>query len=320
MSILLRRHNLIASTSSSHDYSKDYLTFTVIENSTFSFSVNNLQYSLDNGSTWTTLAAGSSTPTVNAGNKILWKRTGLRPTSSNGIGTFSATGNFEASGNIMSLYYGDNFTGQTDLTGKDYAFRKLFSSNTKLVNAENLILPATTLVNYCYYQMFSRCTSLTTAPELPATTLSSNCYYQTFFGCTSLTTAPELPATTLVSNCYYQMFSRCTSLTTAPELPATTLSSNCYYQTFFGCTSLTTAPELPATTLVSNCYYQMFNDCTSLNYIKCLATNISANYCTSSWVRNVSATGTFIKAANTTWQAGISGIPSGWTVVDEQGS
>ena len=29
---------------------------------------------------------------------------------------------------------------------------------------------------YCYYNMFSDCTSLTSAPELPATTLADGCY------------------------------------------------------------------------------------------------------------------------------------------------
>ena len=34
--------------------------------------------------------------------------------------------------------------------------------------------------------MFSDCTSLTTAPELPATTLANFCYYNMFNNCTSL--------------------------------------------------------------------------------------------------------------------------------------
>jgi hypothetical protein len=42
----------------------------------------------------------------------------------------------------------------------------------------------------CYVNMFSGCTSLTTAPELPATTLAYACYQQMFVGCTSLTEAP----------------------------------------------------------------------------------------------------------------------------------
>jgi hypothetical protein len=84
---------------------------------------------------------------------------------------------------------------------------------------------------------------------------------------------------------------------------------------FYRCTNLRTAPELPATTLAKDCYVGMFYDCTNLNYIKCLATNISANNCTGNWVSNVSSTGTFIKDANmTSWTTGNSGIPRNWTV------
>lgn len=259
-----------------HDYSKDYLTFTAIEDTTFKFSVNALQYSLDDGATWTTLPAKTASSVVTAGNKILWKQTGLTPTSSNGIGTFSATGNFNVSGNIMSLYYGDDFVGQTDLTGKNYVFYRLFHQCDKLVSAENLILPATTLASFCYGSMFQGCTSLTTAPELPATTLASSCYGSMFFGCTSLTNAPELPATTLANSCYSSMFRGCTSLTSAPELPATTLANYCYSDMFSGCTSLVTAPELPATTLADSCYQNMFTGCSSLEYLKILYTGIGS--------------------------------------------
>ena len=106
----------------------------------------------------------------------------------------------------------------------------------------------------------------------------------------------------------------------SPELPATKLVGSCYYGMFIGCTSLTTAPELPATTLASYCYNSMFRGCTKLNYIKMLATDISAYVCLEFWVRNVSSTGTFVKnPAMTTLPTAKSsnryiGIPSGWTV------
>ena len=175
----------------------------------------------------------------------------------------------------------------------------------------------TALPEYCYYQMFQGCTSLTTAPTLPATTLANSCYRNIFKGCTSLTTVPELPATRLADYCYANMFQDCVSLTTAPELPITTLANNCYTQMFQRCTSLTTAPTLPATTLANSCYQLMFYGCTSLNYIKCLATDVSARNCTANWVGSVASTGTFVKAANMTgWTTGVNGIPSGWTVED----
>lgn len=113
------------------------------------------------------------------------------------------------------------------------------------------------------------------------------------------------------------LFYKGTHITSAENLvmPATTLTERCYRSMFKGCTSLTTAPVLPATTLVDECYFGMFNGCTSLNYIKCLATDISANGCTNLWVDGVAATGTFVKAASmSSWTTGRNGIPTGWTI------
>ena len=252
---------------------------------------NALYYSKDNGTTWSEPSV-NITLSVNEGDKVLWKGE-TTPINGNGIGTFSGGTDvrYTVEGNVMSLLFGDDFKGQTSLEGKTYAFFELFYDNKNITSAENLSLPATTLADSCYSNMFESCPSLVTAPELPATTLAYGCYFSMFEGCTSLTTAPELPATTLADGCYFSMF--------------------------YGCTSLTTAPELTATTLTSNCYSHMFDNCTKLNYIKCLATDISASACLSNWVTNVASSGTFVKATSmTSWPTGTSGIPSGWTVVD----
>jgi len=176
-----------------------------------------------------------------------------------------------------------------------------------VISAKNLIIKNK---YFSCDRLFSGCTALIEAPAVIHATSCSNMFY----GCTSLTTAPELPATTLTANCYYSMFQGCTSLTQAPELPATALANNCYRSMFFGCTSLTKAPELPATTLANGCYNYMFYGCTGLNYIKCLATDLSASNSTYDWVLSVPSTGTFVKAAGVEWSTGTSGIPRGWTV------
>jgi len=233
----------------------------------------------------------------------------------------------------------------TTLASNCYSY--LFSNCTNLTRVPEL--PATSLNGYCYQYMFYNCTSLTTAPKLPATSLNGYCYNGMFAGCTSLTTAPELPATTLGVYCYQNMFNGCSSLTVAPDLSrvtnvyaysclrmfqgctslvnpplsfgnsATTLGQACCAYMFSGCTSLTTAPELPATTLVPYCYESMFHGCSSLNYIKCLATDISAAGCTFTWVSGVASAGTFVKDADMNdWTTGTSGIPIGWTVQDAE--
>ena len=238
-----------------------YLIFVAKEAGTFTFTPQNsnvISYSTDNGESW---IVGNSVE-VNSGDRVLWK--GTMTPSSSGIGNFSSTTNFDVQGNVMSLLFDDNFKGQVDLTGKNSAFYRLFYNNDKVLSAENLSLPATTLAEKCYYSMFQGCTSLVTSPELSATTLASYCYNSMFKGCTALTKAPELPATTLVYYCYQSMFQGCTSLVTAPELPATTLVYYCYNSMFQDCTSLVTAPELPATMLDSQCYQSMFQGCTSL--------------------------------------------------------
>ena len=250
------------------NYSTMYTTFEALEDGTFSFAKigtgEDIQYSKDNGSTWTPLASGETVSVV-TGEKVMWKST-ITPGSGRkpGIGTFSSSNKFNVYGNSMSLLYGDDFVEQTSLEGKDYAFKNLFKTCYHLIDASTLILPATTLSDSCYYDMFRGCTSLTSIPELPATTLAKHCYAYMFSGCASLTTAPELPVTTLTSYCYAYMFFECANLTTAPELPATTLANNCYFSMFNGCKNLTTAPELPATTLAEGCYYAMFAKCTNL--------------------------------------------------------
>lgn len=243
---------------------------------------------------------------------------------------FKTFNKYNVGGNITTLL-GDM---------KEKYARNLFRSSGGLINAKDLILPATTLAEYCYCSMFDSCDSLITAPELPATTLAGWCYSYMFAGCSSLTTAPELPITTLEKYCYEGMFSYCASLTTAPELPATnlakgcyssmfsvcdfrtapelpatTLADSCYYRMFASCINLTRAPELPATTLAERCYYEMFHYCSYLNYIKMLATDISAEDCLYRWVYRVPMQGTFVKNSNMNdLPTGNSGIPSGWKV------
>ena len=274
-------------------YSGQYLTFVATESGTFKFSgtttANTVSYSLDDGNTWSTLARNTDSPTVTAGNKIMWKGT-LTPSQNSpyGIGIFSSTNNFTIEGNIMSLLYGDDFSGQTSLSGKYYAFMHLFKNCTKLTSADNLSLPATKVRKYCYAEMFQGCTSLTTVPVLSAATtlqdgfvMTDSCYSYMFEGCTSLTTVPSnmLPATTLTNGCYSYMFANCTSLTTAPELPAAEVDDWSYRNMFSGCTSLTTAPAFSATTIgISGCSY-MFASCTSLTTAPVLSATSLWSYC-----------------------------------------
>ena len=276
-----------------------------------------MKYSIDGG-TKTTMTATTEIP-VTAGQKVQLYGNGKNITSYNGT-RIQCSNDCYIYGNIMSLVDENEFEYNITLPAIK-TFYALFYNNSYLKNHPDkpLVLPAMTLKLECYYNMFYGCSGLTTAPELPATTLTSSCYYQMFEGCKGLTVAPDLPATTLATSCYSAMFYGCTSLTEVPKLSATELAASCYSQMFLGCTSLTKAPELLATTLTENCYANMFYGCRNLNYVKCLATDISATNCTMDWLKSVAAQGLFVKAKNTSWSRGASGIPDGWTVVGPNG-
>ena len=309
------------------------LTFNILSAGTINWTATDtavtktIEYKVNDGE-WASITSntGSSAPTitVKASDKIQFRGNNEQYATGSYAGmnynSFSgSTAWFEVEGNIMSLIYGDDFKNNSTISS-DCTFTGLFRACANLVSAENLVLPATSLTDYCYQSMFHNCANLTTAPALPATTLAQYCYVSMFGGCTSLKTAPELPATRLFYKCYASMFAGCTSLTTAPSiLPATNLAWDCYNSMFVACHSLTKAPELPATELVEHCYDEMFRNCSSLNYIKCLAKDISTTYgCTNNWVWGVASTGTFVKASSMkSWKRGDDGIPTRWAIRNE---
>ena len=193
----------------------------------------NLQYSTDNGKTWTeyTINLGESSASminVTSGDTIYFKGDNPDGFSSEYLAIYcKMTGEFEASGDITSLL--------NNGLGGDVA-----------------------LSSYCYGNMFEGCTSLTTAPSLPATTLADNCYMSMFAGCTSLTTAPSLPATELVDYCYDSMFSLCTGIT-SHEVGTLNNSLNVFRRND-SCTSFTIHATTPPT-IVSSTITGLKSDC-----------------------------------------------------------
>ena len=198
-----------------HDYSADYLTFRVLTPGTISWkafgnATKTIDYSIDNGA-WTSLTATSEGATifVAQGNLVRFRgsNTTYATDKNNYSGFEGGTATYDIEGNIMSLLDGDNFAESTTFQGGSYIFCSLFKK-APVISAENLVLPATTLKDYCYRALFSYCTSLTKAPELPATTLAKGCYWYMFEQC-AITEAPVLNATTLVAECYGHMFEGC---------------------------------------------------------------------------------------------------------------
>lgn len=302
-----------------------------------------IQYSKD-GLNWTNQTLSSTaTISLSQGERVYFRGSNgvfnyYESDSVNNITKFSAQYSHKVGGNINSLL---NYNNMYNVPLTQGCFESLFNGDTTLTSASDLYMPSTTLVAFCYDQLFMGCTSLTNYPQQPVQTMASNCmrsmyrgcsslvnppslpstelyphcYNKLFMGCTSLTSAPVLPATTMKASCYRQMFSGCTALTTAPELPATSLSDSCYRQMFEN-TGLTTSPKLPAKTISQNAYYQMFQGCSNLNKVYVYADDNSATDCTYNWLSSVAATGTFVNYGTATYTLNsVSGIPTGWTEV-----
>ena len=270
----------------------DELTFTVVSETSqenpltisliSSGSITNkniYDYSIDNGSTWNTLVADDSSSTItNLHNSSVIKFKYNSSTKSlQDSGSYlrikiTGVGDIEVSGDIRSLLDDPNKV-------KAYELYSFFAGITQIVSAENLKLPSGEVGRAGYSNLFNGCQRLVIPPKvLPAITLYDFCYYFMFSGCTSLKYAPELPATDLrniesdpnpgfsyITQYYSNMFRNCTSLKYAPELPATTLSGYCYEYMFYGCASLEAAPILPAKEVpFAYVYNNMFCGCTSL--------------------------------------------------------
>lgn len=221
-------------------FENQYFTLEALESGTFTLTIpagvdstymTSISYSVDDGANWTTTTIDNTaqtitTPTINAGDKVLWKGIGKQMCKYPAYTVFSNTIRFNVSGNIMSLLYGDNFIGQTSFaSGSEQNFQGLFNNSSKVFSAENLILPATTLATNCYNGMFDHSVSLKYSPALPATTLAVGCYANMFNTCTALDNIKMLATDISANNCLYNWvksvaatgtFTKDASMTTLP--------------------------------------------------------------------------------------------------------
>lgn len=290
------------------DYSNQYFTIeSLFDSNTITAVKNNstksptIYYSLDDGNTWNnqTLSSGTITfGTIDSGDKIVFKSTSREFASDwNQYIKFDGTTRFKVYGNIMSLTNGDDFISNSSFqSGATYVFCGLFYGSTMLMDANGLILPATTLVQSCYNGMFRGCSNLINAPKLlPALDVPQDGYSSMFEGCTNLTSVPEIYATSISgTTALNRMFcmnrnSRVTSrMTESPVLKITNPSA------------------------YNNAYQQLFAGNGNITEVTILAqgTNLSFN----NWLANTNSSGGVIKKlSGTTLVSGNSGIPSNWT-------
>ena len=301
-----------------------------------------VQYSTDRGASWHNLAPDKKITLENVGDTVYirgYNPNGFNQTMSNGGPRlkFEINGLVSADGNVMSLIDG---VGETTVIPSEHCFSWMFAdcdlTHAPILPATSLTegcylemfrdchylkeapgLPATELAPACYSLMFNKCSSLTIAPELPATELTSNCYDQMFYGCESLTQAPKLHATKLAESCYSGMFAECTSLKVAPELPSTELADYCYMYMFDQCENLIKCPELPASQLVNSCYHSMFRGCSKLDTIKVGVMSLDNDFlATETWVDGIDGPGVFIFPCGSKYDKhGVSEVPENFKIV-----
>lgn len=157
-----------------------------------------MKYSKNGGEKVSATTNADISISVVAGDKIQFYGDGTNITSYDGSKFTGGTATYKVYGNIMSLVDETGFATNATLPST-YTFAHLFQNNKKLTDAGNLILPATTLTQYCYLYMFNGCTNLETAPVLPAPTLAVGCYNRMFYNCVNLNSVTCL-ATTISSN------------------------------------------------------------------------------------------------------------------------
>ena len=109
----------------------------------------------------------------------------------------------EIYGNVMSLLKGKDDFANADAIEANNAFYGLFAGAEKLVNSteRKLVLPATTLKEGCYQDMFNGCKGIEKAPELPAPTLVKDCYKEMFYDCSKLNHVACLATDITASDC-----------------------------------------------------------------------------------------------------------------------
>ena len=137
------------------------------------------------------------------GDKLRIKHTGSLP-----LNAFSGnTIQFNLSGNIESLEYGDDFIGKTAST---ITFGYLFKDSSGLLDASKLVLSAKIIKSY--RGLFQDCTNLVTTPVFCANEITGEGYRNMFSGCTRITRVEIPNFTTTRKDELSDMFKGCSSL------------------------------------------------------------------------------------------------------------
>ena len=201
-------------------------------------------------------------------------------------------------------------------SGQDYVQFVMTGSLAGSGNIQSMLNWSASCPDFCFFNLFVLCSSLTSAPELPSLQLGNYCYRQMFRE-SSITAMPELPATVLGQSVYDTMFFRCYSLAGTVMLPALLFTTGCY-SSMLRQTAITEINIAASSGLATNSMLNMLYGCASLSKIEVNFTSWgSIATATQNWVDGVAAEGTFIKPAALPEEYGVNRIPTGWTVVNK---
>lgn len=273
-----------------------------------SATTTNFSFSLDGGSTWTDFALAKQTnqtiATIDSGETIMMK--GVNDTlgdTYNAGHYFRASEDYTIEGAISSLVNG-NITNLEigDSEDRKYTFAQLFSGDTHLIDAENLVIRSISLPDSCFNCTFRSCTSLRTAPELPSTILGDHCYSSMFEFDTALAKPPkEIRFNTVKSN---EIFTRMFSMSRTSSVQAAMTETP---KLFGDWGSLNPKNE------------QMFCGNANLNKVYCYWTKTNHNFdgYNTNWMSYTTSGGIFYKRSTETFSRNVNGVPASWTIVND---
>ena len=255
---------------------------TVKLTATGSPTVSGLHYRLGKSGLWIPYTIGDTITLANVGDSVqFWNSATTLSNYTNNYVQFVMTGSLAGSGNIQSML---NWSASCP--------------------------------DFCFFNLFVLCSSLTSAPELPSLQLGNYCSRQMFRE-SSIIAMPELPATVLGQSVYDTMFFRCYSLAGTVTLPASLFTSGSY-SSMLRQTAITEINIAASSGLTTNSMLNMLNGCASLSKIEVNFTSWgSIATATQDWVNGVAAEGTFIKPSALPEEYGVNRIPTGWTVVNK---
>lgn len=186
------------------------------------------------------------------------------------------------SGNIMSLFFGDDFVyapanklpfPQIPYDAYGNKIEHIHIGNpvdAPLIDASDLWLPTKNLPEGIFKEMFYNCVDLTAGPDIKAKYLPKEACVDMFYNCSSMTDMPLILTETVEEAALDGMFRGCSSLVNTTQLHVKKIYGGFGNWMFNGCSSLVTAPvwdedvELIDMTYNYNWFDWIFGDCSSL--------------------------------------------------------